>query len=147
VSDLRTEHAKRESDVWTRFETAILAIPRDRWEIDGVLPDWTVKAMLWHVAGWLDECARHFDEMIAGTFEDPDEGDDDTDQRNAAFAEQANGMSIDEVWGGLVAARELVRRRWDQLPEATDRAVEEFASETYQHYREHLPELENALTG
>jgi hypothetical protein len=147
MNDLRTEHAKRETDVWTQFEEATLAIPRDRWEIADVLPDWTVKEMLWHVAGWLDECVQHFDQMIAGTFEDPDEGEDDTDERNARFAEQAREMSVDEVWGGLVAARELVHRRWDQLPEITDRAVEEFASETYQHYKEHLPELQAALSG
>ena len=147
MNDLRTEHAKRETDAWARFEEATLAIPRDRWDEPGVLPDWTMKEMLWHVAGWLDECAQHVDRMIAGTFEDPGDGDDDTDDRNAAFATEARGMSVDEVWGGLIAARELVRRRWNELPEITDRAVEEFASETYLHYREHLPELEHAVAG
>ena len=146
MNDLRTEHANRETEVWTRFEEAALAIPRDRWEDEGILEGWSIKGMLWHVAGWLDECSQHFDQMIAGTFEDPDEGEDDTDERNAAFAEDAKDMDVNAVWTGLLAARELVRRRFDELPEVTDRAIEEFAAETYQHYKEHLPDLETAST-
>jgi hypothetical protein len=44
----------------------------------------------------------------------------------------------------VLAARERVIRRWDALEDPSDRAIEEYASETYQHYREHLPELEHA---
>jgi hypothetical protein len=39
-------------------------------------------------------------------------------------------------------ARELVLRRWRELPEIAPLAVEALASETYDHYAEHLPDLE-----
>jgi hypothetical protein len=142
VNDARAEHASLETEWWTRFEEAVLAIPRDRWEEEGVLEGWTLKGMLRHVAGWLEECAQHFEQMIAGTFEEPDEDDDDTDERNAAFADQAGGMDVTAVWSGLVEARERVRQRWDELPEITKGAAEEFVGETYEHYEEHLPDLE-----
>jgi hypothetical protein len=146
VNDLRTEHAEREAHVWADFERLLATIPRDRWETPGVLPDWTVKEMLWHVAGWLDECAGHLERIEAGTLEDPDEGEDDTDERNAGFAEAARAMELDAVWQGLGAARSRVLARWNAMTAITDRAVEEFASETYQHYKEHVPELEHAAT-
>jgi hypothetical protein len=146
VDDARDQHERRETDGWTRFETAVLAIPRDRWEQEGVLEGWTIKQMLWHVAGWLDACAEHFDQMIAGTFEDRDDGEDDTDERNAAFAAEAGEMDVNAVWTGLLAARELVRRRWGELSEITPRAADEFAAETYEHYEEHLPDLERFAT-
>jgi Mycothiol maleylpyruvate isomerase N-terminal domain len=147
MNDLRTEHANRETDNWTQFEQATLAIPRDRWEEPGVLPEWSVKDMLWHVAGWIDECSQHLEKMREGTFTEPEETDDDTDVRNAGFAEAAASMDVNAVWEGLVAARELVRRRWDELPEVTDTAIEWFAGETYQHYKEHLPDLEKFASG
>jgi hypothetical protein len=142
MMDLRSEHADREAHIWDGFEQALATIPRDRWDEQGVIPEWSVKEMLWHVAGWLDDCSMHLEQMIAGTFEDVDEGEDDTDDRNAAFAAAARGMDVDSVWAGVLAARERARQRWFELPDATDRAVEEFASETYQHYKEHLPDLE-----
>jgi mycothiol maleylpyruvate isomerase-like protein len=142
MMDMRAEHAEREAHIWGEFEQALARIPRERWTEPDVLPDWSVTEMLWHVAGWLDECSTHLEQMIAGTFEDVDEGEDDTDERNAGFATAARGMEVDTVWSGLLAARERVRQRWFELPETTDRAVEEFASETYQHYKEHLPDLE-----
>lgn len=146
MNDLRTEHAEREAHVWADFERLLSMIPRERWEMEGVLPDWTVKEMLWHVAGWLDECATHLEQIEAGALEDPDEGEDDTDDRNAAFAEAARGMRVDEVWQGVTAARSRVLERWAAMTDVRDRAVEEFASETYQHYKEHVPELEHAAT-
>ena len=146
MNDLRTEHAEREAHVWADFDRLLSLIPRDRWETPGVLPDWTVKAMLWHVAGWLEECADHLEQIEAGTLEDPDEGEDDTDQRNAAFAERARTMQTDAVWQGLAEARSRVLARWTAMRQITDRAIEEFASETYQHYKEHMPELEHVAT-
>jgi len=146
VNDLRTEHLHREADVWNDFERLVLAVPRDRWESSDVMPEWTIKEMLWHVAGWLDDCAVHLEQIAAGTLQDPDEGEDDTDERNARFAAEAREMDADAVWTGLVAARNLVRARWEALEEVPDRAVEEFASETYQHYKEHVDELERAAS-
>lgn len=110
-----------------------------------MLEGWTMKGMLWHVAGWIDEASQHLEQMAAGTFEEPtEEGEDDTDERNASFATAATTMQAVAVWDGLVAARELCRRRWEELPEITDRAIEEFAAETYQHYKEHIADLERA---
>jgi hypothetical protein len=145
MSDLRTEHLEREAHVWADFERLVRLVPLDRWEADDVLEGWTMKGMLWHVAGWIDEASLHLEQMAAGTFvEVSEEAEDDTDVRNAGFAEAATKMTAVAVWDGLLAARELCRERWRALPEVTDRAIEEFAAETYQHYKEHIGDLERA---
>ena len=63
MSDPRAEQAKLEADSWASFEAALEAIPRESWEDAGVLPGWSVKEMLWHMAGWLQKCARRLEEM------------------------------------------------------------------------------------
>jgi hypothetical protein len=41
-----------------------------------------------------------------------------------------------------MSARELVVEGWDALPNVDERAVEELADETYDHYDEHRADLE-----
>lgn len=141
MSDPRTEHAAREAEVWTEFEQALSAIEPERWEEEGVLPGWTVKDLVWHVAGWVQECAGHLEEMRRGTFEEPEDNDELTDARNAAFAEAARRMDVTEVRDGLARVRALARERWEALPVVDDAAIEWFEGETYEHYEEHLPDL------
>jgi hypothetical protein len=141
--DMRADRAEREAHVWGEFERALERIPRARWAEPELLADWSVKEMLWHVAGWLDQCAGHIRKMREGAFVDYEETDEEIDEQNAAFAVQARAMRSEDIWKGLVAARELVRSRWHELPEITDIAVEWFAGETYLHYNEHLPDLES----
>jgi hypothetical protein len=143
MSDLRTDHTNREADTWAEFETALARVPLERWEEPGVVPDWTVKELVWHVAGWIDECSEHLEKIRAGSAQIEEDDDEDTDVRNAAFASQAREMTTDAVRAGLLASRELVRTRWSELPDVTDSAIEWFASETYQHYKEHLADLES----
>lgn len=143
MNDLRTEHANREAEHWAEFETALARIPLERWEEPGVVPDWTVKELVWHVAGWIDECSQHLEKMRAGEPEVDEDDDEDTDVRNAAFAAQAREMTTDAVRAGLLASREMVCTRWGELPDVSDSAIEWFASETYQHYKEHLADLES----
>lgn len=143
--DEREEHAQREAEVWAEFESLLSLVPEDALNDPGVLGGtWTVKEMLHHVTGWMRECVSHLEAMAAGTFVEPDESDEITDARNAAFAEEARSMDVAEVRAGLDTAREAVLRRWSDLPEIDDAAVEWFAGETYEHYEEHLPDLELA---
>jgi hypothetical protein len=143
MSDRKADQAASEAEGWAGFLTLLEAIPRDRWTEEGVLPGWSVKDLLHHVNGWMAECAEHLAKMREGTFVDYDEDDAETDGRNAAFVAEAAEMDVDAVWSGLLATRELVLRRWDELPaEAVNTvAIDWFAGETYRHYREHLPEL------
>lgn len=140
--DERAEHAMREAEGWAEFEAALSRVPEDRMNDPGVLDGaWSVKEMLHHVTGWIRECSTHLEAMTAGTFVEPEESDEITDSRNATFAEEARAMDATQVRAGLDQARDEVLRRWAELPEVDDVAIEWFAGETYEHYEEHLPDL------
>jgi hypothetical protein len=143
--DEREEHVQREAEIWAEFESVLSRVPEDRLNDPGVLGGtWSIKEMLHHVTGWMRECSGHLEAIAAGTFVAPEETDEITDARNAAFAEEARAMDASQVRAALDAAREEVLRRWADLPEIGDEAVEWFAGETYEHYEEHLPDLDLA---
>ena len=142
MNDMRAEAVAREAAGWEAFQAALARIPRERWEDPGVLPGWTVKDLLWHVAGWLRSCADNLEAMGAGRYVEEDTTDQDTDARNAELAAEAQGMSVEDVWSGVIEARELVLSRWAELPEVDSLAAEELAGETFEHYEEHVPDLE-----
>jgi uncharacterized damage-inducible protein DinB len=144
MSDPRTEQAKREADSWASFEAALEAIPRTRWEDEGVLPGWSVRELLWHVAGWLQKCARRLEEMRTGR--EAERSGQTVDERNDELAAQARTMTVDAVYRGLIDARALVREEWQALPDVDERAISELADETYEHYDEHREDLERFVT-
>jgi hypothetical protein len=139
--DRRTELAEQEAERWVEFEAVLQTVPREGWDDPGAVPGWTLKAIVRHVAGWLEDLVGHLEEMRGGTFVDPGESDEAIDARNAHFAEQAVSMSTDEVWNGLLAARAAALARWAELVTIDEAAVEWFVGETTEHYEEHLPDL------
>lgn len=140
MTDSRAEHAEREASAWAEFESALKRIARERWEEPGILPGWSTKELLWHMAGWLDKCAGRLDEMRTGS--DATSTGRSVDERNDELAAQARGMTVDAVYRGLLMARDRVRSTWDSLPEVDALAVAELADETYEHYDEHRADLE-----
>ncbi|MEX2202561.1 MAG: maleylpyruvate isomerase N-terminal domain-containing protein [Actinomycetota bacterium] len=144
MSDPRTEQAEMEAVSWVSFEAALEAIPRASWEDAGVLPGWSVKELVWHMAGWLQTCARRLEEMRTG--QEPERTGQTVDERNEELAAQARTMSVDAVHRGLIDARALVREEWEALPTIDERAISELADETYEHYDEHREDLERFVT-
>ena len=144
MNDPRAEQAKLEADAWAAFEAALEAIPRTRWEDDGVLPGWSVKELLWHMAGWLQKCARRLEEMR--TRGEAVRTGQTVDERNDELAAQARSMTVDAVYRGLIDARALVREEWQALPVVDEQAISELADETYEHYDEHRADLERFVT-
>lgn len=142
VNDVRSEAMRREAEAWSTFEAAVLRIPRDRWGEEGVLPGWAVRDLLWHVAGWMDRCAENLERRGDGALDPVEETDEQVDALNEAFAAAARMMDSDAVWSGLVAARDLARRRLGELPDVDDTAIGWFGGETFEHYGEHLGDLE-----
>lgn len=144
MSDPRTEQARMEADSWASFESALEAIPRASWEDAGVLPGWSVKELLWHMAGWLQKCARRLEEMRTG--QEAERTGQTVDERNDELAAQARTMTVDAVYRGMISARTLVREEWAALPDVDERAISELADETYEHYDEHRVDLERFVT-
>lgn len=143
-TDLRTEHARREADRWAEFEGLLYQVSEERLTAPDVLEGWTVKEMLHHVTGWLEECVARLEGVRTGTYVDLEETDEQTDARNAAFAEAARALDVSTVRERLEAARARVLQLWRELPEIDEAAIDWFSQETYEHYEEHVPDLELA---
>jgi hypothetical protein len=142
--DPRTEQERREADGWAEFEGLLSQVSEERLTAPGVLEGWTVKEMLHHVTGWLEECVARLEAVRAGTYVDIEETDEMVDARNAAFAEAARGLDVATVRERLETARARVLELWRELPEIDEAAIDWFGGETYEHYEEHVPDLERA---
>jgi uncharacterized damage-inducible protein DinB len=130
----------REARAYAAFEEAVAAVPADRRE-EPTLPDgWSVKDVLWHVAYWWRDGERSFREMRSGTYTDEDWTAEQTDATNARVLAESRSTSAAAVEAGIAAARAGVLEAFGQV--AGDPAADAlFASETIDHYEEHLPAL------
>jgi hypothetical protein len=140
MSEPRAEGAELEARAWSDFEGRLSPIPRARWEEPDVLDGWTLKEMLWHVAGWLRTCAETLEAKRDGTV--AASTGETVDEKNARFAVEAQRMDAEAVWTGVVDARTRVLRAWSELPEIDRAAARKLADETYEHYPDHLKDLD-----
>jgi hypothetical protein len=142
MSDPRAELADREDAAWEAFEAAVHGVPRARWEDDGVLPGWSVKDVLAHVIGWLERCSDQLEALREGTYVEHDLPDDEVHAMNERFVAAMRDRDADVVWSHVLTARRRLLDQWRTLPEIDERAADRFGTETFEHYEEHVPELE-----
>jgi hypothetical protein len=134
------ELLEREARAYAAFEEAVAATPADRREEPVLSDGWSVRDVLWHVAFWWRDGEESFGEMHAGTWVDEEWPDERTDATNARVLEESRSMSLADVEAGLEAARAGLLEAFATV--AGDQEADElFASETIEHYEEHLPAL------
>ena len=136
----------QEAKAYEAFARLVAEIPLERRE-DPVLRDgWSVKDVLWHVVTWWRDGVTSFLEMHAGTYEEAETTDEQTDRENARALQESQAMSLADVEGAITGARTALLEAF--APVATDpEAVELFVSETIDHYEEHLPDLRGFAGG
>jgi hypothetical protein len=128
----------REARAYAAFEEAVAAVPADRREEPIPPDDWSVKDVLWHVAFWWREGEQSFRAMQAGSYVEEDWSQEQTDATNARVLAESRSMQAADVEDGVAAARAGLLEAF--TPMAGDPAAQElFASETIEHYEEHLP--------
>jgi hypothetical protein len=128
----------REARAYAAFEEAVAAVPADRREEPIPPDDWSVKDVLWHVAFWWREGEQSFRAMQAGSYVEEDWSQEQTDATNARVLAESRSIQAADVEDGVAAARAGLLEAF--TPMAGDPAAQElFASETIEHYEEHLP--------
>jgi hypothetical protein len=140
---IRDDHAKREAESWDELMAQVARLSPAQRELEGVVPGWSTKDLLWHCAYWANDVVQHLPALMDGTFVDPFEADDALgDRMNAEIATQAKAMTWDETMARAAEARSGVLTAWAALPdEPTDAAAEWFAEESFVHYDEHAEEI------
>jgi hypothetical protein len=137
---MNDELLAREARAYATFEEVVAGVPLERWDEQVLTDDWSVKDVLWHVAFWWRDGVQSFGEMRAATYTDEDWTTEQTDATNARVLAESRSMTAADVEGGFAAARAAMLEAF--APVAGDPAADElFASETIEHYEEHLPAL------
>ena len=130
---------------WAEFHGLVQSMPGERLEARIAEGQWTRKQMLGHVATWHDLTAERLARFVESG--EPQALDDEADAINARAARTAQGRATGEIVLGLDDSyrrlRHAVARLIDsQLPAHDGWADAVIAGNTYEHYAEHLPDLD-----
>jgi hypothetical protein len=131
---------------WSRLEQVFARVAPDRFGEPTVTPEgWSPKDAMFHVAGWLEDCARVLESIRDGTF-DPAAGRaesqrDHVERVNAELFERSRGMEAASVRQAFPAARARARAAFAALDEITTEAWEWFDESGPRHYLEHARDI------
>lgn len=138
---IREEYAKREQAAWAALLAQVGRLTPEQQVLEGVVPGWSTRDLLWHCARWAEETAGHLELMRAGNFVDPFEADETLgDRMNAEITEHARTMSPEEVLAAADACRSKLHATWPTV-EPDEMAAEWYADETFVHYDAHAAEI------
>jgi len=130
---------------WTAFRAAVMRFPGERMDERIEEHTWTRKQMLAHVATWHDLTHSRLGRLMAAG--KPAELRDETDAINAQAARQAVGKTAGEIVTDMEASFDKLRRQVarlsdEQLASGDGWAAQIIADNTYDHYDEHMADLE-----
>jgi len=128
----------REDEAWAAFSKAFTDVPEDRRDVEGVVPGWSVKDLVWHCGYWADYVGDVLERMSAGHPEPPDQ---DWDALNRMVTDDGKAKTWDEVVVAAELGRDRARQALIAIPAVTDAAASEFTDETFDHYDEHTAEI------
>ncbi len=134
----RQQLLQREDTAWSTFVDAFAAVPEDRRDLEGAVPGWSVKDLVWHCGYWADYVGDYLERITAGQPEPPDQ---DWDALNKLVIEDGRGMTWDEVIVAAEQGRVRARSALIAMTDVTEGAASEFTGETFEHYEEHAAEI------
>lgn len=133
---------REERAAWTELVATFALVPDARFEEPALTPEgWSPKDAMFHVAGWMGDCADQLDAMRAGGFDPTDETRDAIERQNQAWFEVSRRMPAVDVRRGFDDARARMLAAFDALPEITPDAVEWFEESGALHYPKHVADL------
>lgn len=122
---------------WAQLMETVNGIPEERLTEAGAVGVWSVKDLLGHIAYWDNRAA----EEAAGTV--GDEGVDWPELNDRSAAERAS-WSLTEVQAELERSHARMLAALEAHPELDD---EHWAGATWEHYDEHIVDLNRWLNG
>lgn len=132
-----------EEEAWRLLHAAFERIPADRFEEPTLTPEgWSPKDAMFHVTGWLADCARILEQIREGTFDRSAEDARVIEDVNRTWFELSRTMDVPTIRAEFEASRVKARECFATLPEVTQDAREWFEESGAIHYREHANDLE-----
>jgi hypothetical protein len=140
----------QEAESWVELLDVVDGIDSERLEEPGVTPDgWSVKDVLVHVGGWLEECGVVLEAMQAGTWERTRSAEPPghVERVNAGHVELARSMDVVRARSFLEAARDRARSAMSGLGSPSVEAWAWFEESGPMHYAKHRHDLIAWLAG
>ncbi|HEX7248613.1 MAG TPA: maleylpyruvate isomerase N-terminal domain-containing protein [Actinomycetota bacterium] len=135
-----------EDAAWRAIGAAFERVPHDRFEEPALTPEgWSPKDAMFHVAGWMAECACHLEHMRRGVTEVPHETRESIERQNRAWFEISRTMSPQRVRERFEESHRRMVEAFGALDEPTVEAVEWFEESGALHHRKHIADLERFL--
>ncbi|MGZ8581362.1 MAG: maleylpyruvate isomerase N-terminal domain-containing protein [Actinomycetota bacterium] len=105
------------------------------------LEGWSPKDAMFHIAGWMDDCAVQLGRISAGTFDPTEETREAIERQNQAWFEISRTTGPADAHSGFAASHRRMVQAFGALDEATPEAVEWFEESGALHYETHVEAL------
>ena len=144
---------------YTTLEKTLASLDKTQYFIEGVIPGWSIKDILAHIASWhhrllkwLDAAIRNEEPAISG----PDNVQE-VDALNAQFYQENTSLSLAEVLADFRTSYQHIFNMVQAMPEEDllnphrfawskgEPLWEAIAGDTYEHYREHVQQIQEWL--
>jgi Mycothiol maleylpyruvate isomerase N-terminal domain len=141
VSDQVQRLLDRLEAAWAALGDSYAGLPEARLVQPGVVDDWSVKDVLFHVTTWEQEALRHLPLVIAGGTPPRYAAQGGIDAFNARATQDGRRLSLAEVLRGREETHARLVDFIGRQPEGTfgarTRARRRLRLDTYGHYPEH----------
>ena len=137
---------QQEADAWALLTSTFARVPDDRFEEPTLTPEgWSPKDAMFHLAGWMDDCATQLGRIAAGSFDPTEETREAIERQNQRWFERSRSMNPDDVRGDFAEARRRMVEAFGALDDVTPVAVEWFEESGALHYAKHVEDLRGFL--
>lgn len=132
-----------ERAAWSMVRTAFEGVPHERFEEPTLTAEgWSPKDAMFHLAGWMDDCARQLGRMGAGSFNPEEETREAIEVQNERWFQESRTTPALEVRERFPQARQRMLDELSRLAEVTPDAAEWFEESGALHYAEHVGDLD-----
>jgi len=133
-----------EDALWHELHATIDSFSPDEALAAGYFPEgWSAKDALAHIGAWLAEAGGALERLRGGTYVELPR--DRIDAMNQGFLDAMRDATMSDVKAQATAARSRMLSAWKEISGSDDVAVAWIRKSGPEHYREHLPRLQEWL--
>jgi len=137
---------REEAAAWRELEATFAVVPADRFEEPTLTPEgWSPKDAMFHVAGWMRDCAVQLEAMRSGAFDAREETREAIERQNQVWFEESRDLPAEAVRRGFEDARRQMLDSFGAMTTVTPDAVEWFEESGALHYPKHVEDLRTFL--
>jgi hypothetical protein len=152
----KTGVLKEMSTSYNALEEILASLDKTQYVTEGVIPGWSIKDMLAHIASWHHRLLRWLDAAVRNqepTISGPD-NIEEMDALNAQFYQENKARPLDEVLADFRTSYQRIMEIVQTMPEDDLISPHRFAwsqgqplwqaiaGDTYEHYQEHIAQIQ-----